>query len=83
MLGYVVDINGGYFYFADLNQHGLLHTHPSGHPDPAPRLWGAQGVRATAHQRQVLEFRVLQIHLCLWRHECAGHGRSGALVLLV
>ena len=36
-----------------------------------------------AYQGQVLELCVLQVHLYLWRDECAEHGRGGLLVRLV
>ncbi len=58
----------------------LLHAHQV---HLLSRVWAAETYRAATHERQVLELCVLQVHLCVWSDECAGHARAAVLVCVV
>lgn len=81
--GVTVNKSGGVFLCVDPNQHGILLPHPSGQIHPEACVWGTQSVWTATHQGQVLELRLLQVHLCVWSHKCAVHGWSGAVVFVV
>ena len=83
-LGVTVNKSGGdVFLCVDSDQHGILLPHPSGQIHPEACVWGTQSVWTATHQGQVLELRLLQVHLCVWSHKCAVHGWSGAVVFMV
>lgn len=73
----------GVFLCVDSDQHGVLLPHSSGQVHPEACVWGTQSIWTTAHQGQVLELCLLQVHLCVWSYKCAVHGWSGAVVLMV
>lgn len=67
------------FSFIDFDQHGLLCADSPRQIHPEAGVRGAACLRNTTLKGQVLEFYLLQIHLCIWRLERPVHERSPAL----
>lgn len=68
---------------ADPDQHSVLLAGGVRVRGAAAGVRAAARGRGAARQGQVLELRVLQVHLRVRRHQRAVHGRGAALVLLV
>lgn len=71
------------YFVTDPNKHSLLCVGGPRVRDSARGVRRAARLGGATRQGQVLELRVLQVHLRVWRHQRAVHGRGASLVLLV
>ena len=65
------------------SQHALLLFLPSGQVHLLHCVWKSPESRRATHERQVLEFCLLQVHLCFWSDERSRDARDVVLVCLV
>lgn len=83
MLSGRVDVVVCVWLVADGHQHGVLLAGAAGAAGAAAGVRAAASGGGAARQGQVLELRILQVHLCVRRAQRAVHGRGSAVVLVV